>query len=71
MCISSLILFKLGYLITTKLFSTVAKFGKFKGRPREKNYGSYRSFNIETFFKTLSDKLSRLESSSYSKFEKI
>ena len=30
MCISSLILFKLGYLITIKLFSTVAKSGNSK-----------------------------------------
>ena len=40
-----------------------------KGRPREKIYSSYRSFNIETFKNTLSDKLSRLESNSYSEFE--
>ena len=53
-----------------KLISTVAKSGSFKGRPREKIYRSYRSFNIETFKKTLSDKLSRLESNSYSEFEK-
>ena len=32
-----------------KLISTVAKSGDFKGRPREKNYKNYRSFNIETF----------------------
>ena len=49
-----------------KLISTVAKSGSFKGRPREKIYRSYRSFNIETFKKTLSGKLSRLESNSYS-----
>ena len=53
-----------------KLISTVAKSGSFKGRPREKIYRSYRSFNIETFKKMLSDKLSRLESNSYSEFEK-
>ena len=53
-----------------KLILTVAKSGSFKHRPREKNYRSYRSFNIETFKKTLSGKLSRLESNSYSEFEK-
>ena len=53
-----------------KLILTVAKSGSFKGRPREKIYKSYRSFNIETFKKTFSDKLSRLESNSYSEFEK-
>ena len=53
-----------------KLISTVAKSGSFKGRPREKIYRSYnRSFNIETFKKMLSDKLSRLESNSYNEFE--
>ena len=52
-----------------KLISTVAKYGSFKGRPREKIYRSYRSFSIETFKKTLNDKLSRLESNSYSEFE--
>ena len=49
---------------------TVAKSGSFKGRPREKVYRSYRSFNIKTFKKTLSDTLSRLESNSYNEFEK-
>ena len=53
-----------------KLILTFAKSGSFKSRPREKIYRSYRSFNIETFKKTLSDKLSRLESNSYNKFEK-
>ena len=53
-----------------KLFSTVAKSGSFKGRPQEKIYISYRSFNIETFKKTLNDKLSRLESNSYNEFGK-
>ena len=53
-----------------KLISTVAKSGSFKGRPQEKIYISYRSFNIETFKKTLSYKSSRLESNSYSEFEK-
>ena len=53
-----------------KLISTVAKSGSFKCRPREKIYRSYRSFNIETYKKTLSDKLSRLESNSYNEFEK-
>ena len=53
-----------------KLISTVAKSGSFKGRLRENIYRSYGSFNIETFKKTLSDKLSRLESNSYSEFEK-
>ena len=53
-----------------KLISTVAKSGSFKGRPREKIYRSYRTFNIKTFKTKLSDKLSRLESNSYSEFEK-
>ena len=53
-----------------KLISTVAKSGSFKGRPRKKIYRSYRSFTIETFKKTLSIKFSRLESNSYSEFEK-
>ena len=53
-----------------KLILTVVKSGNFKGRPREKNYRSYRSFNIETFKKTLRDKLSRLEIYSYREFEK-
>ena len=53
-----------------KLISTVAKSGSVKGRLREKIYRSYRSFNIEIFKETLSDKLSRLESNSYSEFEK-
>ena len=52
-----------------KLISTVAKSGSFKGRPRQKICRSYRSFTIETFKKTLSNKLSRLESNSYSEFE--
>ena len=38
--------------------------------PREKIYRSCRSFNIETFKKTLSDKLPRIESNSYSESEK-
>ena len=53
-----------------KLILTVVKSGSFKGRVREKNYRSYRSFNIETFKKTLRDKLSRLEIYSYREFEK-
>ena len=53
-----------------KLISAVAKSGSFKGRPREKNLQKHGSFNIETFKKTLSDKLSRLESNTYSDFEK-
>ena len=53
-----------------KLLSPIAKSGSFKGRPRGKIYRDYRSFNIETFKKTLSDKLSTLESNSYSEFEK-
>ena len=54
-----------------KLISTVTKSGSFNGWSREKIYRSYRSFNIETFKKMLSGKLSRLESNSYSKFEKV
>ena len=53
-----------------KLISTVAKSGSFKGRLRQKIYRSDKSFNIETFKKTLSDKLSRLEKNSYSEFDK-
>ena len=53
-----------------KLISIVAKFGSFNGRPPEKNYRSYISFNTETFKKSLSDKLSILETNSYSEFEK-
>ena len=34
-----------------KLIATVAKSGSFEGRLREKNYRSYRSFNIEFFKK--------------------
>ena len=63
--------FETGILYNRKLISTVAKSESFKGRPREKSYRSYRSFNIETFKKTLSEKLSRLESNSYSEFEKV
>ena len=63
--------FETGILYNHKLISTAAKSGSFKGRPREKSYRSYRSFNIETFKKTLSEKLSRLESNSYSEFEKV
>ena len=63
--------FETGIWDRHKLISTVAKSGNFKGRPREKIYRSYRSFKIETFKKTLSDKLSRLESNSYSEFEKV
>ena len=62
--------FETGISVRHKLISTIAKSGSFKGRPREKNYRSYRSFNIETFKETLSNKLSRLESNSYSEFEK-
>ena len=62
--------FETGISVHHKLISTIAKSGSFKGRPREKNYRSYRSFNIETFKETLSNKLSRLESNSYSEFEK-
>ena len=47
-----------------KLISTVAKSGSFKESLQEKIYRSYRSFNIEIFKKTLSDKLCRLESNS-------
>ena len=54
-----------------KLISTVAKSGSFKGRPLGKIDRSYRSFNIESFKNTLSDKLSRLESNSYSEIEKV
>ena len=53
-----------------KLILTVAKSGSSKGRPREKCFRSYRSFNIETFKKRSSDKLSRLESNSLGEFEK-
>ena len=57
-----------------KLISAVTKSGSFEGRPREKIYRSYRSFNIKTLKvktkKRLSDKLSRLESNSYSEFDK-
>ena len=49
--------------------SYIAKFGSFKERPWEKNYGSYKSFNIETFKKTVSDKMPWVESNSYSEFE--
>ena len=52
------------------LISSVTKSGGFKGRPQEKSYRSYRSFNNEIFEKMLSEKLSRLESDSYSEFEK-
>ena len=62
--------FKTGFSDLHKLISTVAKSGSFKGILRWKFCRSYRSFNIETFKKTLSDKLSRLESNSYSEFEK-
>ena len=62
--------FETGISVHHKLISTIAKSGSFKGRPWEKNYRSYRSFNIETFKETLSNKLSRLESNSYSEFEK-
>ena len=41
--------FQIGLSDHHKLISTVAKSGDFKRRPREKNYKSYRSFNIETF----------------------
>ena len=53
-----------------KLISTVAKSGSFKGRPREKICRSHRFFYIETFKKTLSGKLPRLESNSCNEFEK-
>ena len=62
--------FETGISDHQKLISTVTQFGSFKGRPRQKIYRSYRSLNIETNKKTLSDKLSRLESNSYSEFEK-
>ena len=62
--------FETGLSDHNRLISTVAKSGSFKGRPREKMYRNYRSFNIETFKKTLGDKLCRLESNSYSEFEK-
>ena len=62
--------FETGLSDYRKLVSTVAKSGSFKGRPRENIYRSYRSFNIETFKRTLSDELSRLEINSYSEFEK-
>ena len=62
--------FETGFSDLHKLISTVAKSGSFKGMLRWKFCRSYRSFNIETFKKTLSDKLSRLESNSYSEFEK-
>ena len=52
------------------LISTVAKSGSFKRRPQEKSCRSYRSFNNEIFKKMLSEKLSRLESDSYSEFGK-
>ena len=56
--------FETGLSDQHKLISAAAKSGSFKGRLREKNYWRYGSFNIETFKKTLSDKLSRLESGS-------
>ena len=43
--------FETGISDRHKLISTVAKFRSFKGRPREKIYRNYRSFNIETFKK--------------------
>ena len=62
--------FETGISDHDKLISTAAKSGSFKGRPRETIYRSYRTFNIKTFKTTLSHKLSRLESNSYSEFEK-
>ena len=62
--------FETGISDQHKLILTVVKSGSFKGRVREKNYRSYRSFNIETFKKTLRNKLSRLEIYSYREFEK-
>ena len=62
--------FETGISDRHKLISTVTKSGSFKGRLREKIYRSYRPFKIETFKKMSSDKLSRLESNSYSEFEK-
>ena len=61
--------FETGISDRHRLISTVAKSGSFKGRRWEKIYRSYRCFNIEIFKKTLSGKLSRLESNSYSEFE--
>ena len=62
--------FKTGISDHHKLISTVAISGSFKDRPRKKIYRSYRSFDIETFRKMLSDKLARLENNSYNEFEK-
>ena len=45
--------FEIGLSGHHNLISNVAKSGSFKGRPREKIYGSYRSFNIETFTKNV------------------
>ena len=62
--------FEIGISDHHKLISTVGQSGSFKGIPQGKVCRSYRSLNIETFKKTLSDKLSILESNSYSEFEK-
>ena len=64
-------IFETGLSDHHKLISTVTKSGSFKGRPRKKINRRYRSFTIETFKKTLSNKLSRLDSNSYSEFEKV
>ena len=45
--------FETGISDRHKLISTVAKSGSFKGRPQEKIYRSYISFNIETFKKNI------------------
>ena len=55
--------FKTGVFYYHKLISTVTKSGSFKGPPRVKSYRCNRSFNIETFKHTLSDKRSNLKNS--------
>ena len=52
-----------------KLISTILKSGRFKGKPKEKRYRSYRQFNSDGFKKDLEFRLNDLTSSSYDDFQ--
>lgn len=62
--------FETGLSDRHKFISSVAKSGSFKKGSQEELYRCYRSFNIENFPQTLSEKLSSLKSKCYGEFER-
>ena len=63
--------FKTGLSDHHKLFSTILKSGRFKGKRKEKIYRSYRQFNSKGFKMDLKFTVNHLTSSSLDNFENI